>query len=73
MGLTGSEKEIQKVALQFGAAYLKQTVDSNLKYIYAHTDYVYLIDPKGELRGYYRTEKDLEQMVFDMNLLLQGK
>ncbi|MBF0278330.1 MAG: SCO family protein [SAR324 cluster bacterium] len=70
IGLTGTLEEIEKTARQYGAAFIRQEVESDLKYLFAHSDYVYLIDKKGNLRAFYRSDATLEQITEDIKTLL---
>ncbi|MGK0290654.1 MAG: protein SCO1/2 [bacterium] len=63
MGLTGHPKEIAKVAEQYGSGYIQQSSDSKAGYLYAHTDYVYLIDTKGKLTKSIHQEDSTEQQT----------
>jgi len=70
MGLTGSQEDILQVTKQYGAVYMKLNGDSAAGYLYAHTDYIYLIDHQGRLRMRYRSEAPLERIASDIQLLL---
>ncbi len=69
LGLTGTPEEIKKVARQYRAAYFKQNVKSAAGYLYAHTDYIYLIDQQGQLRRIYR-KTPLNKIVEDIQYLI---
>jgi len=51
MGITGSEKEVAKVAAQYGAQYYQVDLEgSAFGYAVNHSSVTYLITPEGELR-----------------------
>jgi cytochrome oxidase Cu insertion factor (SCO1/SenC/PrrC family) len=59
------------VARQYGAGYFKQEVESVEGYFMAHTDAVFLVDQKGRYRGRYKTERDMEKLISDIQWLLK--
>ena len=71
IGLTGSDKEIRDVAKMFGSYFLKQEVESEIKYFMAHMEGVFLVDQKGRVRGKYKTNQDLEKLVSDIKWLIK--
>ncbi len=73
VGLTGTPEEITKVTKQYGAAYVSQQVESKAEYFFAHSDYVYLIDKKGNLRTFYHLEVSLDEMLADIQTLLAAQ
>ncbi len=48
IGLTGTPEEIDKVADDYNAFYMKEEVDSESGYLMGHTSAVYLVNPKGK-------------------------
>lgn len=72
MGLTAPEDDIVEVALQYGAAFFKQKVDSAAGYLYAHTSSVFLIDQKAQLRGHYKTDQELDALQAGVESLLSS-
>tara|TARA_B100001564_G_C20478975_1_gene596162 strand:- start:81 stop:692 length:612 start_codon:yes stop_codon:yes gene_type:complete len=73
IGLTGSVSDVGIVARQYGAGYFKQEVESVEGYFMAHTDAVFLVDQKGRYRGRYKTERDMEKLISDIQWLLKTK
>ena len=71
IGLTGSVSDVGIVARQYGAGYFKQEVESVEGYFMAHTDAVFLVDQKGRYRGRYKTERDMEKLISDIQWLLK--
>ncbi len=70
IGLTGSEEQIAETAMKYRAIYIKQESESAAGTLYAHTDYIYLIDQKGFLRALYRTDSPMEKMVNEIQQVL---
>lgn len=70
VGLTGSVEELIKVTQQYGSAFFKQEVNSAAGYLFAHTDYIFLVDQEGHLRAFYKTDAPLDQMKDDIQSLL---
>ena len=72
IGLTGSEKEIQSVAKSFKAIYFRDPQKKkNNNYTISHTDYIYLIGPKGNTRAYYRRDIPVGKIVKDIRSVLR--
>ena len=72
IGLTGSVKDVAEVSRQYGARYFKEYVESVEGYFMAHTDAVFLVDQKGRYRGRYKTEWDMEKLIYDIQWLLNS-
>jgi len=70
VGLTGSEEEIAKVAKLYGAAYVKQEVESMSGYFFAHSDTIYLIDPEGRIRGLFNPRTPFQKLSEGVKQLL---
>ena len=72
IGLTGSVKEIKNVAKKFGSYFFKQEVESEIKYLMAHMEGVFLVDQIGNVRGRYKTNDDLENLISDIKWLIKS-
>ncbi|MBF0237929.1 MAG: SCO family protein [SAR324 cluster bacterium] len=71
MGLTGSVDEIKKVGDLYRARYFREESPSIAGYFFAHTDYVYLIDQDGNVRGRFKTAHDNEALLQGIQQLLK--
>jgi protein SCO1 len=67
MGLTGTKQEIDRVVDRYKATYEKvETNLSALGYMFDHTDYLYLIDTRGETSHLFHPEdspRDMAQVI----------
>lgn len=70
IGMTGELSEIEKVGKQYGVVFIKQDVNTDAGYLYAHSDYVYLLDKQGRIRKLYSKDDSNEDMVADIRGLL---
>ena len=78
-GLVGSEmcirdslEDVQKIAKQFGAFFIKDEVNrSAVGYLVTHTGYTYLLDRKGRVRKMFSSKVDVPEMIETVNLLLK--
>lgn len=70
IGVTGSEAEVAAVAKQYGVVYIREELDSAVGYGFAHSDYIYLIDPAGRVRKLYDSRAGSEEMQADARALL---
>lgn len=75
--LTGSLAELKQVASLFGAYFEKEFIDSGkaqgdkskASYTMAHSPHVFMINPKGELTGFYQLPQMKGQIAKDINSL----
>ena len=65
LGLTGSPEELQKVWKDYGVT----VMDGGE----THSVYLYLIDPKGDIRELLQLEAEPKDIAADVRLLLRGK
>ena len=65
LGLTGSPEELQKVWSDYGVT----VMDGGE----THSVYLYVIDPKGDIRETLRLEAEPKEIASDVRLLLTGK
>lgn len=49
IGVTGEQKDIDRIARQYGAAYQKVTGESEGGYLIDHSSFTYLVDDQGKL------------------------
>jgi protein SCO1/2 len=73
LGLTGTNIEIFKVAKKYGAAYFRQEGKSAAGYLFKHNSSVFLIDKESRLRGSYKTNDQLDQLITDVQRLISSK
>ena len=71
IGLTGTPEEIDKVAEDYNAFYMKEEIEGESEYLMGHTSSVYLINPKGkfELR-YPQHRMDAASIAEDIKKIL---
>lgn len=73
IGLTGSEEDIRLAAEKYGVVFLPdESVDEKgeVTRLYAHSDFIYLLDTLGRVRKLYPSDADIEEMVADAKSLL---
>lgn len=58
LGLTGSKEQVDAVVNAYKAVYEKVETESAAGYLMNHTDYVYLIDPKGTVQYLFHEDED---------------
>lgn len=73
IGATGSTDEIAAVARQYGVIYAKQDSGSAAGYAFAHSDFIYLIDPAGRVRKLYDTKAPTTEITADVRTLLAAQ
>jgi len=66
IGLTGDEAQVAEVARLYGAYYMKEKSDSALGQLYAHTDYIYLLDRQGRIRALFSSSQPMSEMKSDL-------
>lgn len=70
IGMTGTPEQIAQVAKQYGVVYLPQTSSSAAGTLFAHSDYIYLLDQQGRVRALFSTRDTVDQMVDAIESLL---
>ncbi|HVK99033.1 MAG TPA: SCO family protein [Dongiaceae bacterium] len=70
IGMTGTPEQIAAVAKQFGVIYLPQKSDSAAGTLFAHSDYIYLLDDQGRVRALFSTKEPIDDMVDAVESLL---
>jgi len=71
IGLYGTEEEIRKVAREYMVFFRKAESNSKAGYLVDHTDAIFLIDQKGQLKLIYTHRKqDPDKMLEDIKHLL---
>lgn len=70
IGLSGSQAQIDAVVKAYGAYYEKVETSSTLGYLINHTDYVYLINPQGQVCHLFHPEATAEGMAALIKRLL---
>ncbi len=74
MGITGSEKEVAKVAAQYGAQYYQVDLEgSAFGYAVNHSSVTYLITPEGELRFIFPHNTPASVLVEATRHVLKGQ
>ena len=71
IGLTGTPDQIDKVADDYNAFYMKEETDSAAGYLMGHTSAVYLIAPNGKLLlRYPQNRMNPEKIAQDIKRIL---
>jgi protein SCO1 len=71
IGLTGTPEEIDKVADDYNAFYMKEEVESEAGYLMGHASSVYLINPKGRfVLRYPQNRMDPARIAEDIKKIL---
>lgn len=70
VGFTGELEAIRKVAKQYGVIFMPTQGKSASGTLYAHSDFIYLLDKQGRVRALFATDKPLADMVKDVRDLL---
>jgi len=58
LGITGSQQDIDSLARQFGAAYMKEPETTSGHYLVSHTSSIFLVDPRGRLLASFSPPHD---------------
>ena len=73
IGLTGSPAHLAQVRQAYGVVAEKQVVaGTSAAYLVAHSAYVYVIDPQGQLQGLFPFGMAVEDMAAQLERLLEG-
>lgn len=70
IGMTGTPEQIAQVAKQYGVVYLPQKSSSAAGTLFAHSDYIYLLDQQGRVRALFSTRDTVDHMVDAIESLL---
>lgn len=70
VGMTGTPDQINKVAKQYGVVFLPQKSDSAAGTLYAHSDYIYLLDQQGRVRALFGSKEPVDAVVDAIESLL---
>lgn len=70
IGFTGTPAQIQQVAKQYGVVYLPRQGESALGTLYAHSDFIYVLDRQGRVRTLFATDTALSDMTADVQSVL---
>lgn len=73
IGLTGSPGQLQPVWKEYGVYVHKRQAAGAATYLVDHSSYVYLIDPRGQLRLLFSFGTRPEAMLHDVRLILAGR
>ncbi|ALP51755.1 hypothetical protein Tel_00590 [Candidatus Tenderia electrophaga] len=73
VGLSGSMAETRQVAEQYGTRFEKEAGETAGEYSLAHTAIIYLIDPQGRIRAFYKLNAPLQTLAVDVRRLLAGE
>jgi protein SCO1/2 len=63
LGVTGAQQAIDNLALQFGAAYMKDPETTPGEYQISHTSSIFLVDPHGRLSASFSPPHDSRTTV----------
>lgn len=72
VGFTGRPEEIRQVAQDFRIVYQKSKGNGPNDYTVDHSTQTYVYDPQGRLRLYISHAQDVDAVVNDLRLLLDG-
>lgn len=70
IGLEGSPEEVKRAARQWNVSYMREESDSAAGYLIAHSDYIYLLDRRGELAGLFNSKSRATDVVHGVRSLL---
>lgn len=70
IALRGSVEEVTQVAAQFGTRFEKEDFDEEGSYSIAHTAVIYLLDPAGRTRAFFKTTAPANRIAADAKRLL---
>ncbi|MCG8316295.1 MAG: SCO family protein, partial [Pseudomonadales bacterium] len=70
VGFTGSEQQIAEAAKRYGVIFMPQQSESAAGLLFAHSDFIYLLDQKGRVRALFATDTPLREMVDDVRSLI---
>lgn len=73
IAFTGSLAEIGEVAKKYGTRFEKEPLDEKGEYSIAHTGVIYLIDPLGRIRAFFKTIAGPKEIIPDVKRLLAGE
>ena len=65
--------QITRVASQYGTRFEKEERDSEGNYSIAHTGIIYLIDPAGRIRAFFKISAPAKEILNDVQRLLNGE
>ena len=70
LGFSGTVEQIKEVASQYGVIFMPTKDKSAAGTLFAHSDFIYLLDRQGRVRALFATDKPLAEMVADVRLLI---
>ena len=70
IGLRGNPQQLAEVAALYRAHYLREDLDSELRYGFMHNDHIYLIDQQGRVRAMHGSSSPPERIAADLYQLL---
>lgn len=73
LALTGTPEEIGRVASQYGTRFEKEPHGGQGEYSIAHTGVIYLIDPQGRIRAFFKVIAGPDEILPDVKRLLAGE
>jgi len=73
IGLEGDSAATRQAARQWNVAYRKEASNSAAGYLISHSDYIYLLDRKGELAALFNSKSRHGELVDAIHTLLSEK
>lgn len=70
IGMTGTPEQVAAVAKRYGVVYLPQKSGSAAGTLFAHSDYIYLLDQQGRVRALFSSSEPVEDMLDAIESLL---
>ena len=70
IGMTGTPEQIASVTRLYGVVYLPQETGSAVGRLYAHSDFIYLLDQQGRVRALFSNKTSTAEMQEAIESLL---
>lgn len=71
VGMTGTPERIAAAAKQYAAVYFVEPGDSAAGKLFAHSDFIYLLDRQGRVRTLFNNEQTIDVMADNVRQLLK--
>lgn len=70
VAMTGTPEQIAVAAKQYGVVYFQEPGDSAAGKLFAHSDFIYLLDRQGRVRALFNNEQSIDAMSDTVQQLL---
>lgn len=71
IGMTGTPDQIAATAKQYGVIYFEEPSTSAAGKLFAHSDFIYLLDTQGRVRALFNNEQSISAMADTVRQLLR--